>query len=65
MIHRDYCDKSTSYVKKMHRFSDNVDSLVQFIQSVEAAGGGDAPECYEHVLKTLYDDFNPDWRVGA
>jgi hypothetical protein len=30
--------------------SGNVDTICNFVQTVEATGGGDAPECYELVL---------------
>ena len=61
-MHRDYCDEDKTYVCKMQDFTRNESVLVKFIESAEADGGGDAPECYEYVLKKMREDFR--WRDG-
>lgn len=50
IAHGDYCDAGSTYVTKHMDLSGNVDTICNFVQTVEATGGGDAPECYELVL---------------
>ncbi len=50
IAHGDYCDKDSTYVTKKFELSDNVEAICDFVQNVDATGGGDAPECYELVL---------------
>ncbi|KAB8319330.1 VWA domain-containing protein [Tolypothrix campylonemoides VB511288] len=50
VAHGDYCDAGSTYVTKHMDLSGNVDTICNFVQTVEATGGGDAPECYELVL---------------
>lgn len=50
IAHGDYCDAGSTYVTKALDLSGDVDKICQFVQTVEATGGGDAPECYELVL---------------
>jgi len=50
IAHGDYCDAKTTYVIKTLDLSGDVDTICNFVQNVEATGGGDAPECYELVL---------------
>lgn len=50
IAHGDYCDATTTYVIKTLDLSGDVDKICNFVQNVEATGGGDAPECYELVL---------------
>lgn len=52
IAHGDYCDEKTTYVLKKMDFTTNERMLVDFVKSVEATFGGDAPECYELVLRT-------------
>lgn len=58
IAHGDYCDEGTSYITKTQPFTTNVEQLVQFVKSTQAAGGGDAKECYELALH-LATEF--DW----
>ena len=51
IAHGDYCDAGRTYVTKILDLSGDVDEICQFVQNVEATGGGDAPECYELVLR--------------
>ena len=50
IAHGDYCDKSSSYVTKHFKLSDDTAAICKFVQDVGPTGGGDAPECYELVL---------------
>lgn len=50
IAHGDYCDAASSYVTKHLDLTSNSPAICNFIQNVEATGGGDAPECYELVL---------------
>lgn len=50
IAHGDYCDAGTTYVTKSLDLSGDVDEICNFVENVEATGGGDAPECYELVL---------------
>jgi len=50
IAHGDYCDAGSTYVTKKLDLSGDVDVICDFVQNVEATGGGDAPECYELVL---------------
>jgi hypothetical protein len=50
IAHGDYCDANTSYIIKKLDLSGDLDLICDFVQNVEATGGGDAPECYELVL---------------
>lgn len=50
IAHGDYCDAGSSYVTKHLDLTNNSAAICNFIQDVEATGGGDAPECYELVL---------------
>ena len=50
VAHGDYCDARASYVTKHMPLTDNADKICKFVETVEATGGGDAPECYELVL---------------
>lgn len=51
IAHGDYCDKGSTYVTKHRPLTDDVDALCKFVETVEATGGGDCPECYELVLQ--------------
>jgi len=56
IAHGDYCDKGSSYVIKFLPLCEadaagRIANVVQFVNSVEPTGGGDAPECYELAMK--------------
>ena len=51
IAHGDYCDKNSSYVTKALDLTDDADAISRFVEKVGPTGGGDAPECYELVLK--------------
>ncbi len=51
IAHGDYCDAGSTYVTSKFEMSDNEDAICNFVQTVGQTGGGDAPECYELVLK--------------
>ncbi|HJT79030.1 MAG TPA: vWA domain-containing protein [Gemmataceae bacterium] len=55
IAHGDYCDKGSTYVTKHLDLTDNVDKICDFVETVGATGGGDAPECYELVLHEARD----------
>ena len=60
--HGDYCDRST-YVTKWEDFSNDVVRLCTFVSTVGATGGGDAPECYELVLRQVKTELT--WTPGS
>src|SRR4051812_5184262 len=62
IAHGDYCDKGRPYVTKHLKLTDDVGKIVKFVETVEATGGGDAPECYELVLHEAQDH---PWSKGA
>ncbi|MCP3099943.1 VWA domain-containing protein [Myxococcus sp. K15C18031901] len=51
IAHGDYCDAGSTYVTKVLDLSDDVEAVVRFVDRVGQTGGGDAPECYELVLR--------------
>ncbi|XP_077978997.1 uncharacterized protein LOC144434420 [Glandiceps talaboti] len=51
IAHGDYCDHSSEYVLRSIDLTYNVNELVRFASNVPKTGGGDAPECYEWVLR--------------
>ena len=63
IAHGDYCDASSSYVTKIQNFSEDEDTLCQFVETVSATGGGDADECYELVLREAVTKFK--WTQGS
>lgn len=50
IAHGDYCDERSTYVTKMLDFTDDAKKIVDFVNTVQATGGGDWEECYEFVL---------------
>jgi hypothetical protein len=62
IAHGDYCDAGSTYVTKHLDLSDDVRAICKFVETVDATGGGDAPECYELVLREAQD---LDWSAGA
>lgn len=53
VAHGDYCDAKSTYVTKHLPLTDEVDKICDFVETVGATGGGDAPECYELVLQEV------------
>jgi hypothetical protein len=62
IAHGDYCDAGSTYVTKQLDLSGDVDVICEFVQNVEATGGGDAPECYELVL---HEAQSLSWSAGS
>jgi hypothetical protein len=62
IAHGDYCDRNSSYVTEIMDFSTNVDQIVNFVNNVGPTYGGDAPECYELVLREARTKLN--WQSG-
>ncbi|MBY0228504.1 MAG: WGR domain-containing protein [Gemmataceae bacterium] len=62
IAHGDYCDKGSTYVTKHLRLTDKAAEIVKFVETVGQTGGGDAPECYELVLREAQDH---PWSAGA
>jgi hypothetical protein len=62
MAHGDYCDAGSSYVTKSMDFSNNIEAICRFIDTVGQTNGGDAPECYELVL---HQSKSLSWRAGV
>lgn len=50
IAHGDYEDARTKYVTKIMNFTNNKDSIINFVSNVGPTCGYDAPECYELVL---------------
>ena len=64
IVHGDYCDRRSSYVSKLLPLTDDSTAIVRFIKAVGRTGGGDAPECYELVLREL-NGRDVLWTPGA
>ncbi len=62
IAHGDYCDAGSSYVTKVLPLTDARDKICDFVRTVGATGGGDAPECYEMAL---YEAKRLAWREMA
>ena len=62
IAHGDYCDAKSTYVTKRLDLTDDVDAICRFVENVQPTGGGDAPECYELVLREAQD---LSWSAGA
>jgi hypothetical protein len=60
VAHGDYCDGAN--VIKTLDFTSDQDAIVSFVQNAPSTGGGDYPECYELVLRTV-KSFS--WRADA
>src|SRR5262249_19638833 len=52
----------STYVTTHQDLSDNQAALIRFVETVRSTGGGDAPECYELVLRQA-QGFG--WRADA
>jgi hypothetical protein len=62
IAHGDYCDARTTYVTKHLDLNGDVAAICKFVEEVAPTGGGDAPECYELVLREA-QGFS--WSAGA
>lgn len=62
VAHGDYCDAAT-YITKHVDFTNNLASLVNFVNTVSATGGGDTPEAYEVMLRLVRRDLT--WTPGS
>lgn len=51
IAHGDFCDYNVFYTMCKLDFTNDLDTLVQFVQTIQMCGGGDPAECYEMVLK--------------
>jgi hypothetical protein len=51
IAHGDYCDAGSTYVTKALDLTDDEGKVCRFVDKVGQTGGGDAPECYELVLR--------------
>ena len=51
IAHGDYCDAGSTYVTSCLALTDDPEVVSTFVQGVRPTGGGDAPECYELVLR--------------
>jgi hypothetical protein len=57
--HGDYCDGKK--VITIQELTDDIATIVDFVKTVPATGGGDAPEAYELVLHKVR---SMNWRAG-
>ena len=65
IAHGDYCDldpKNGGYIIQKIDFTRDIEQLQEFVEEVGNTHGGDAPECYELVLKHAREEFS--WREG-
>src|SRR5262245_354814 len=62
IAHGDYCDAGSTYVTTSLDLTDNVSAICRFVETVQPTGGGDAPECYELVLREAHD---LSWTAGT
>ncbi len=60
IAHGDYCDGDK--VIKTLDFTNDQNAIISFVQTAPSTGGGDFPECYELVLRTV-KSFS--WRAEA
>lgn len=51
IAHGDYCDAGSTYVTQKLDLSNDINAICKFVETVAPTGGGDAPECYELVLR--------------
>ena len=51
IAHGDYADASMFYVMRKLDFSNDIDQIVSFVQSLKGTGGMDPQECYEMALR--------------
>ena len=63
VAHGDYCDRDHPYTIKFLDFSSDKSEIRDFIKNVERTGGGDVPECYELVLRTVREKLS--WRDNS
>ncbi len=51
IAHGDYCDAGRTYVTRHLDLTHETATITNFVEHTQATGGGDAPECYELVLR--------------
>src|SRR5205807_4957405 len=62
IAHGDYCDQRSTYVTTTLDLTEDVSALCHFVETVQPTGGGDAPECYELVLRQAQ---SLSWTAGT
>jgi hypothetical protein len=62
IAHGDYCDQNSTYVTKHLDLTNDLTKIVNFVENAGQTGGGDAPECYELVLRECQ---TMSWSAGA
>eukprot|EP01117_Protostelium_nocturnum_P011039 TRINITY_DN4002_c0_g3_i3.p1 TRINITY_DN4002_c0_g3~~TRINITY_DN4002_c0_g3_i3.p1 ORF type:complete len:816 (+),score=306.18 TRINITY_DN4002_c0_g3_i3:261-2708(+) len=64
VAHGDYCDgESKAYQMMDFVGNEGMDVLTKWVEQKIRTGGGDAPECYELVLKNVHSMFS--WTPGS
>jgi|GEM_PF-511804 len=63
IAHGDYCDKDNPYTIKVLDFTQNINTICNYVRDIESTYGGDADECYELVLNTARTVVN--WKGGS
>lgn len=63
IAHGDYCDANNPYTIKVLDFTQNEETICNFVRDIESTNGGDADECYELVLNTARTRVN--WEGGS
>jgi predicted DNA-binding WGR domain protein len=62
IAHGDYCDAASTYVTRHLPLTGDAGAICRFVEKVGPTGGGDAPECYELVLR---EARSQPWTAGA
>ena len=63
IAHGDYCDAKTTYVTSVLDLTSDPETVSAFIEGVRPTYGGDAPECYELVLREARQKIH--WTKGS
>ena len=63
IAHGDYCDAGSTYVTSILDLTSDPETVSAFVQGVRPTHGGDAPECYELVLREARTKIR--WTPGS
>ncbi|XP_053401083.1 uncharacterized protein LOC123549659 isoform X1 [Mercenaria mercenaria] len=56
--HGDYCAAHSGYVTKHLDFTNDANTLCNFVSNVSMTSGGDIPECYELVMREVQEKLS-------
>lgn len=63
IAHGDYCDAGSTYVTSILDLTSDPETVSAFVEGVRPTYGGDAPECYELVLREARQKIR--WTPGS